>query len=194
MAEKPLALTIVGLLVGLSGVIYLIYPAVLGEGLHSKTIIGFFLLQTSAAGWVLGSLLQKRGFNRSRCHSWSGAVQQVAAGLTVFVPASLVEHLPLHIQLRPMMAVAYLVVFGSIVGYSAFIYSMAKLPVAVASIYTFVNPVVAVFLGWLFFRESFGIRGVIAMLLIFSGILVIRRSENSNAQRQLALAAEHEIG
>lgn len=190
--KRPLAATIVGLIVGLGGVIYLIYPAAAGEGLHGKTVIGFIMLQISAAGWVFGSLLQKRVHSRSMPFV-SGAVQQLAAGLALFIPASFSEHLPHHINRRPILAIAYLVVFGSIVGYSAFIYSMARLPVAIVSIYTFVNPIVAVYLGWLFFSEPFGLRGLIAMLIIFAGIALVRRSESANAE-QLALAAEHEIG
>ena len=191
--RKPLAATILGLVVGLSGVIYLIYPAAIGEGFHGKTLIGFAMLQISAAGWVFGSLLQKRVHSNAMPFV-SGAVQQLAAGLAMFLPASLLEHLPKHLAMRPIYAVVYLVIFGSILGYSSFIYSMARLPVAIVSIYTFVNPIVAVFLGWLIFREPFGVRGLIAMVIIFAGIALVRRSESVYAQQQLALATEHELG
>lgn len=189
--KRPLVTTVLGLLLGLSGVVYLIYPAAAGEGIHGKTILGFLLLQISAIGWVLGSLLQKRVQSEAMPFV-SGAVQQLAAGLAVFIPAAVNEHLPHHLSMRPIYAVAYLVIFGSIVGYSSFIYAMAKLPVAIVSIYTFVNPIVAVFLGWVFFRESFGTRGVTAMAIIFSGIAVVKRSESKKAP-ELAFAAEHEL-
>jgi drug/metabolite transporter (DMT)-like permease len=138
-------------------------------------------------------LLQKRVHSKSMPFV-SGAVQQLAAGLAMFIPGALMEHLPQHVSMRPVCAIAYLVVFGSIVGYSSFIYSMARLPVALVSIYTFVNPIVAVFLGWVAFREPFGARGAFAMVIIFAGIALVRRSESTNTQQQLALAAEHEIG
>ena len=191
--KRPLRATIGGLLVGLCGVIYLIYPSAAQEGVHGKTMVGFIVMQLSAATWILGALLQKRVRSKSMPFV-SGAVQQLAAGVALFLPASLFEQLPKHLEMRPILAIAYLVVFGSIVGYSSFIYSMARLPVALVSIYTFVNPVVAVFLGWLVSREPFGARGVIAMLVIFAGIALVRRSETVNDQRQLALASEHEIG
>ena len=79
--------------------------------------------------------------------SVSGAVQQLAAGLAVFIPAMLFEKAPHAITMRSSLAVAYLVVLGSLVGFSAFIYAVDRLPVAMVSIYIFVNPVVAVFLG-----------------------------------------------
>jgi drug/metabolite transporter (DMT)-like permease len=113
----------------------------------------------------------------------------------MFVPASIFESLPHAVGVRPIAAVAYLIVFGSFVGFTSFIYAMSKLPVAIVSIYTFVNPVVAVFLGWLFFREHFGWRELIAMLIIFAGIGIVRGSERAEAGRKGARSAiaEHEI-
>lgn len=178
--KRPLGMTVIGLLVGLSGVIYLIYPAAIVEGFQGKTVVGFWLLQISAAGWVLGALLQKRVASKSMPFV-SGAVQQVAAGLSMFVPAAITESLPPHLPLRTVYAITYLVIFGSIIGYSSFIYAVARLPVAVVSIYTFVNPIVAVFLGWLVFREPFGGRGLVAMIVVFSGIGLVRWSESAKA-------------
>jgi drug/metabolite transporter (DMT)-like permease len=104
-------------------------------------------------------------------------VQQFAAGLVTLVPAALFEKAPQHLAMRPAVGLVYLITFGSIVGYTAFLYAMTHLPVAVVSIYMFVNPVVAVFLGYVFFREPFGYRAATAMLIIFAGIAVVRWSE-----------------
>ena len=68
----------------------------------------------------------------------------------------------------------YLVVFGSIVGYSAYAYALDKLPVAVVSIYPYANTVVAVTLGWLIYREHFGAREAVAMATIFAGVTVVK--------------------
>jgi drug/metabolite transporter (DMT)-like permease len=66
------------------------------------------------------------------------------------------------------------VTFGSIVGYSAYIYSLETLPVSLVSIYTFINPVVAVALGKLFYDEPFGRREVVAMAVIFVGVGIVK--------------------
>jgi len=190
--KRPFASTIGGLVVGLAGAVFLIAPAAIHQGIGSRTVAAFFLLQISAVGWVLGSLLQKRVHTRSQPFV-SGAVQQTAAGLAMFIPAALFENLPHAISMRSWLAVAYLVVFGSLVGFSSFIYAMARLPVPIVSIYTFVNPVVALFLGWLFFREPFGYGDLIAMIIIFAGIGLVRRSE-SNRRATLAVPAADEIG
>jgi drug/metabolite transporter (DMT)-like permease len=66
--------------------------------------------------------------------------------------------------------------FGGIVGYSAYVFAVARLPVAVATIYNYVNPVIAVGLGWLFYREPFGVREAVAMLIIFGGVAIVKNT------------------
>jgi drug/metabolite transporter (DMT)-like permease len=70
--------------------------------------------------------------------------------------------------------VAYLAIFGGVIGYSAYIYAMDRLPVAIVSIYTYINPVVAVVLGWLFYREQLGWRELVAMVIIFAGVAMVK--------------------
>jgi drug/metabolite transporter (DMT)-like permease len=190
--RRPRGSTVAGLIVGLAGVIYLVLPAARGEGMTGRTIVGFLLLQISGVGWALGALLQKRVHSRAAPFV-SGAVQQLAAGLAVSVPALLFENLPHAVSVRSELAVVYLVIFGSIVGFSSFIYSMARLPVALVSIYTFVNPIVAVWLGRLFFREPFGYRELTAMGIIFAGIVLIRWSE-MNRKLTMTVPAADEAG
>jgi drug/metabolite transporter (DMT)-like permease len=102
-------------------------------------------------------------------------MQQLAAGLT-FVPLALLipEH-PIQWKARGTFALLYLVVFGSIVGYSAYVYALDKLPVPVVSIYTYINPVVAVSLGWLVYAEPVGRRELISMLVIFTGVALVKK-------------------
>jgi drug/metabolite transporter (DMT)-like permease len=190
--QKPLISTVGGLLVGLVGVGFLVAPAAAHEGFRGRTLAAFLILQLGGIGWMLGSLLQKRVHTRSQPFV-SGAVQQLAAGLAVSIPAILFERVPPAVTTRSLIAIAYLVVFGSIVGFSAFIYSMAELPVAIVSIYTFVNPAVAVCLGWLFFREPFGYRELAAMSIIFTGIVLVRWSE-SNKRATAFVPAADEVG
>ncbi len=173
--KKPRGATLRGLLVGLAGVAFLVAPTAMAEGLHGGTLAGFLLLQLGTAGWLTGALLQRR--QNSNVHPIvSGAIQQAATGVFMFLPASLVERFPAHVALLPGLAIIYLALFGGVVGYSSFVYVMDKLPVSIVSIYTYVNPIVAVFLGWLFYREPFGVRELIAMAVIFAGIAIVKFS------------------
>jgi drug/metabolite transporter (DMT)-like permease len=190
--KRPLASTIRGLLVGVAGVVILVLPAAIREGFRGGTFTGFLVLQLSAAGWVFGALLQKRVETRSEAIV-TGAVQQLAAGLAMFLPAALFEHIPHNVSSRSAFAVAYLVLFGSGIGFTAFIYAITRLPVAIVSVYTFVNPVVALFLGWLFFREAFGVRELIAMFVIFAGIVVVKWSESRGGRGVLKQATAADL-
>lgn len=187
--KRPLVTTVMGLGVGVFGVAYMIFPAAAHEGMHGNTWPGFLLIQLSAAGWTLGSLFQKRVHSHAPPFV-SGAVQQFAVGLTLLVGGYIFEKMPAVVGARAWLALLYLVLFGSIVGYSAFIYVVKNLPIAIASIYYFVNPVVAVLLGWVVFREPFGGRSAIAMLIIFVGIAIIRWSERPKTEHGLLRETE----
>lgn len=189
-AHKPHASTIRGLVIGIAGVAVLVEPVAMHQGFRSGIVTGFLLLQLGCAGWVYGALMQKK--LKSRAHPIvSGAVQQLATGIVFLFLARTFEHVPKHVGLRPLAGVLYLVVFGAVIGYSAFVYAMDRLPSAVVSVYTFVNPVVAVLLGWLFFAEHFGMRELTAMLLIFAGIAVVKFS--GTRQSRLAMDSGPEV-
>jgi drug/metabolite transporter (DMT)-like permease len=166
--------TIFAMLVGLGGTTLLVAPEIISEGFGGPLLRGFLLIELGCGGWCLGSILQRR--HQTKAHPVvSGAVQQLATGLAFAVPAFLARPHPSAWSARSVGAVAYLVMFGSIVGYSAYSFVLDRLPVSVVSIYNYINPVIAVFLGWLFFRERFGIQEVIAMLIIFVGVGLVKR-------------------
>jgi drug/metabolite transporter (DMT)-like permease len=187
---EPLhAPTILGMLVGLGGVVFLVARTAFGpSGSTPAMVTAFVLLQLGLGAWAVGGILQRKQV--SRAHPFvSGAVQQLATGL-VFLIASLLLHSRVTWTPRGIGAVAYLAMFGGIVGYSAFVYSMAHLPIAIASLYNYVNPVVAVALGWLFFREPFGALECFAMVLIFTGVAIVKRQSVAAEQLSPDRAAE----
>jgi drug/metabolite transporter (DMT)-like permease len=172
--ERLRAPTVAAILVGGLGAVLLIVPRGLGEAGGAHLWGAFLLLQLANFAWSFGSLRQRR--MRGTIHPIvSGAVQQLAAGLAC-LPLTFIERgSPIQWTFRSTAAVVYLIVFGSIVGYSAYVYALDKLPVALVSIYTYVNPIVAVILGWLFFRESFGWTDAAGMGVIFLGVAMVKR-------------------
>jgi drug/metabolite transporter (DMT)-like permease len=179
---------LIGMLVGLVGTLVLVSRDAFGQGAHSGLLSGFLLLQFGCCGWSIGAVLQRR-YATTAHPVVSGAVQQLATGLVYAVPAVIISpHVP-RLTVRGVMAVGWLVVFGSIVGYSAFIYVMDKLPVSVVTIYNYVNPVVAVILGWLFYRERFGTREALGMAIIFVGVAVVKRYSSTARARHVVAAA-----
>ncbi|MBZ5636077.1 MAG: EamA family transporter [Acidobacteriia bacterium] len=184
--EKLHAPTIRGLLLGFAGVLLLVAPAAWSalteHSFASGTLVlAFFILQVSGATWALGSLLQRN--RRSRAHPFViGGVQQLSTGLALLLP-SLFQFPSAHWTIRGMAAIVYLAIFGGIVGYSCYALALSRLPPATVSIYTYINPVVAVFLGWLVYREPFGLREAGAMAVIFAGVAMVRRAASVPVQK-----------
>jgi drug/metabolite transporter (DMT)-like permease len=109
----------------------------------------------------------------------TGALQQFAAGAVYFLVSLLTPSPPVHWTPAGIAGLVWLVTFGSIVGYSAYIYSLATLPVSLVSIYTYINPVVAVLLGKMIYDEPFGRKEVVAMIVIFLGVVIVKMRPGS---------------
>ncbi len=176
--------TVAGLVVGTAGAALLLAPASRAGSLDKGLVAGFLVLQFGCLAWSFGSIVQRR-MEKVAHPVVSGAIQQLAAGLAFLPTAILIQEHPVRWQFRGTAALVYLVVFGSIVGYSSYIYALEKLPVALVSIYTYVNPVVAVLLGWLVYREPFGKREILAMLVIFLGVALVKRYSRPPAAVEL---------
>jgi drug/metabolite transporter (DMT)-like permease len=172
--EKLKAAALAGILVGGAGAVLLVAPRGIGQTGSALLWGAFFLLQLANFAWSFGSIRQRR--LQGTVHPIvSGAVQQLAAGLACLPLVWLERGQPVHFNPRGVTAVLYLVMFGSIVGYSAYVYALSKLPVALVSIYTYINPIVAVFLGWLFYREPFGWTDAAGMAVVFLGVAMVKR-------------------
>lgn len=180
--ERLHARSIAGMLVGLIGVAFLVIPGMEREALLGRTdmLRAFLLLQFGVVMWAVGSIGQRKLVTRA--HPFvNGGVQQLATGL-VFLGIAAFDRQPSHWTRSAVIAVAYLAIFGGVVGYSAYIFALDRLPVALVSIYTYINPVVAVVLGWLFYREQLGWREIVAMLVIFAGVAMVKGTSRTRGQ------------
>lgn len=163
-----------GMIVGLMGASLLFTGDVTAHAIDRRLLDGFLILQVGMAAWSFGSIYQRR--QTGRAHSAiAGGVQQLAAGVVLLPLALAIHEEPIHWSARGGAALLYLVGFGSIVGYSAYAYVMDRLPVAIVSVYSYVNAIVAVVLGWLFYREPFGLKEAAAMIVIFAAVAVVKR-------------------
>ncbi|MBI2688671.1 MAG: EamA family transporter [Acidobacteria bacterium] len=171
--ERLTAAVAIGLLVGMLGVVLLVLPGGGAMELGPNLWKGFVVLQVGSFSWNAGSILQRRW--RPTTHPLlTGALQQTAAGVVYLAAALVVPERPVMMSATGIAGVLWLVTFGSIVGYCAYIYTLETLPVSLVSLYTFVNPVVAVALGKLFYDEPFGKREAAAMAVIFAGVFIVK--------------------
>ena len=167
--------TLFGMMVGFVGTLLLVAPSAIQQGISGPILQGFLLLQFGCSGWALGSILQRR--HTTTVHPVvSGAMQQLATGLAFLGPALLTKTHPIQWSGRSIGAVIYLITFGSVIGYSAYLYALNQLPVSIVTIYNYINPIVALFLGWLVYREPVGLHELAAMLIIFLGVTLVKRS------------------
>jgi len=158
----------------MAGAALLFTPEPGAHSIDHRLVVGFLVLQLGMAGWSFGSIYQRR--QSGKAHPViAGGVQQLAAGLLLAPFALVVPEHPIHWSTRGVLALCYLVFFGSIVGYSAYVYALDRLPVAIVSVYPYVNAVVAVTLGWIFYREPFGTYEALAMVIIFASVWAVKR-------------------
>jgi drug/metabolite transporter (DMT)-like permease len=180
--------TIFGMIVGFAGAALLLSGGIGAGGFGHEALVGFLLLQIGMISWSFGSIYQRR--QQVEAHPIViGAVQQVSSGLAVLPLALFASSHHIAWSVRGVSALFYLVIFGSIIGYSAYAYALDGLPVAVVSIYPYVNSVVAVALGWLFYREPFGSREAAAMLVIFTGVALVKWQSGKAALAKMEVEA-----
>jgi drug/metabolite transporter (DMT)-like permease len=169
----------VGLAIGLCGTALLVTPGAGALQITPAVWTGFLILQIGSFCWNAGSILQRRW--KTETHPiLTGALQQMAVGLVCLGLVAAIPQRPVHWNWTGVAGVAWLVTFGSIVAYSAYIYSLETLPISLVSLYTYINPVVAVALGWMFYNEPFGSRELAAMVVIFLGVGIVKRFSHSS--------------
>jgi drug/metabolite transporter (DMT)-like permease len=179
--HRPRTPVFFGLGLGLVGMVILIGPgAVVGKG-HVNAL-GVLALFIGSMGWALGSILT-RGSKRSGAPLVFAALQMIAAAVAMAV-TSLVLREPAAFSLsavsaRSYVSWIYLVVAGSIIGYTAYIYLLGAVSAAKAATYAYVNPIIAVMLGWAFANEPIGARTVVAAVVILAGVAIITTTQST---------------
>lgn len=140
-------------------------------------------LTLASASWAAGSVLYKRRHPAAGLYATT-SIEMIAGGLVVTILALAGgEGARFHLTPTGAGALAYLVVFGSIVGYSAYSYALRHAPPAVVGTYAYVNPVIAVILGYAILDESITVRTVLAMVLILGSVIWIQVSHSLLARR-----------
>ncbi len=142
-----------GLLLGIVGLFVLVWPQLRSGSMGHRELWASISLIGGSFSWALGSVLSKRWQSGMDVFSSTGW-QVAAAGVGNFIFALLAGDLS-HVRwtARSLSATMYLVVCGSWIGYTAYIWLLEHVPTSKVSTYAYVNPVVAVFLGWLILHE-----------------------------------------
>jgi drug/metabolite transporter (DMT)-like permease len=175
--EWPSRRETVGLLIGFVGVVVLN----LGSGL-SGSHIGAAALLVAAAAWAFGSMWSRR--QDMAAGPMNTAAQMVCGSAALLVVGLLTgEKLPSHPTVHATLAAVYLVIFGSLIAFSAYVYVLKHARPALATSYGYVNPPVAVLFGMIVLGEHVGFSDVIGMAIILLGVITITLSGRKRARR-----------
>jgi drug/metabolite transporter (DMT)-like permease len=174
--ERPDLVSVAGLVVGFAGIALLVRPG--GDsgslGYLLLTVLGAFM-------WAFGSFLSPRlpvprdPFAATAYEMLAGGIVLMTIALFVYSPH---EFNPANYSARSIFGLWYLIVFGSIVGYSAYVWLLANAPLQQVATYAYVNPVIAIALGAIVLGESITWRIVGGALLVLAAVAIVVRRES----------------
>jgi len=162
----------VGLLLGFLGSALL--AGITPHELMTADLRGPIALTLASASWAMGSVYWKRHPTESGPYASAAAQMAIGGAALILIGLALGEGPAWRLEGEGLAAMAYLVVFGSIVGYTAYGYALDHASATVVGTYAYVNPVVAVALGWMFLSEPVTLRTITAMGLILGAVLWIQ--------------------
>jgi drug/metabolite transporter (DMT)-like permease len=175
--ERPHGVVLAGLAMGLAGIAFLAAPGRFAGGGHVDPL-GAAALLAASLFWATGSLVSRRVALPSATFL-ATAMEMIAGGVILLGVAGVTGELgafsPAAVSARSYGALAYLIVAGSLVGFTAYVFLLGATTPARVSTYAYVNPIVAVFLGWLVAGESVTPRTVVAAAVIVAGVALIIR-------------------
>jgi drug/metabolite transporter (DMT)-like permease len=183
---RPGGRVVVGLLLGLVGIALLIGPdALLGGG--NVDAIGAVVLVLASLSWAAGTLFSRQSAGRLPASPWQLTAMEMLSGGAFLLIAGLLTGEAGRVDLaavsaRSVLALLYLIVFGALVGFSAYIWLLRVTTPTRAATYAYVNPVVAVFLGWALAGEEITAETVVAAGIIIAAVVIITTYKGKQVQ------------
>lgn len=182
--ERPPLLTWIGILVGLAGVAVICLPR---GGIEGVEAWGIGILLFGTISWAFGSYFSPRlGLPRNALVA--SAYEMLTGGvMLMIVSATAGEFGELHVASVPAkgwLALAYLIVLGSLLGYTAYGYLLANAPLSLVGTYAYVNPVVAVILGWALLSEPVTTIVLVGGALVVGGVVLVMNGERGSSSKK----------
>ena len=160
---------------GFIGTAVLVWPA--GEGATAFDPGGILVLLLADLGWAIGSIYSASRARLPASPLTASGLQTLSGGAFTFVEAVVVgepaRFMPSAVSMQSILAVAYLVLFGSILAYTAYGWLLRNAPLSLVSTHAYVNPIVAVALGTLILHEPISARTIVAAAIILAAVAII---------------------
>lgn len=172
--RRPTKRVIGGLLLGLIGLALLVSPR--GDAATRVDMFGAVVLVLASASWAWGSVVSKSS-PLPKSPLLATSMEMIAGGILLLITAAVAGQFghfrPAEVSAHAALAWLFLVVFGSLVGFTAYIWLLGVTSIAKAGTYAYVNPVVAVFLGWMILGEPVTARMLMAAAVILAGVALV---------------------
>jgi drug/metabolite transporter (DMT)-like permease len=177
---RPRLPVFIGLALGVVGIIVLVGPTAFAGagGFGAATLV----LIAGSLSWAFGSIVTRRG-QRPSSPLMTTALQMLAGGIAFVIISLAVGEVSRfsfgQVSRASFLGWAYLVTFGSLLGFTAYVYLLGAVSPAKAATYAYVNPVVAVILGWAIAHEPIGARTMTAAAIILAGVAIITSTQSA---------------
>lgn len=172
--ERPTVPIIAGVGLGLAGIIMMFSEHLAGLS-KSEYIMGIVLTFGAVVAWAGGSIWIKK--RNMESNPFVNAGLQMFFGGLLLIPFSLAfdDMSRVAISSEVVWSMSYLIIFGSLIAYASYAYALRKLPMTIVSLYAYINPLVAVVLGWLVLGETLNMKIWLSILLTITGIYIVNK-------------------
>lgn len=172
--ERITPLIALGMAMGIGGV-GLIFKDNISDLANSSYLTGILCILTATVSWSIGSVLNKKKTNQINPVFNSG-VQLLCGGIFLFAGSPIVDDYSGEMNLMQpdvLWSMLYLIVFGSVLAYTAYMFALKELPVGIVTLYAYINPLVAVILGYFLLDEQLTVYTALAFLTIVAGVYTV---------------------
>lgn len=174
--EQPNYVILIGLALGITGIM-LIFSEHLGEFSNPKYLKSIIITFAANLCWAIGSVYTKKKNSATASNPFMNAGLQMVAGGVFLIPISIAfdNYSAIQWSNQVVFALGYLVLIGSVAAYACYFYAIGKLPITIVSLYAYINPVIAVILGWVILNEKLNFKIMIAIAITITGIYLVNR-------------------
>ena len=166
---------VVGLVIGFAGVLVIFYDYLV-QMQNKSFVFGVILALLSTLSWSFGTVYTSKQKPPIEI-LFNVGLQMLIAGILVLIVCAITgKYVSLgDIGQESWLALSYLIVFGSLVAYSAYVFVIGKLPATQVSVYAYINPIVAVVAGWLLLSEKMNANMILGTLITLGGVYLVNR-------------------
>jgi len=173
---KITATTFIGLLLGIGGIAVVFYD----NAFHSKTegyAWGVILSVIAMLSWSIGTIILSRTKLKMNAYNATGWEMLISSFILMIMLAISGKSIPIsEVPLQSWGAITYLVIASNLITFAAFIYTMKHLQPAVAALYAYINPIVAIFVGSFVMSEKITVNIIIGSLITLVGVYLVNQS------------------